>query len=145
MSETTNIFKQYQGFVEGVTSDTSKDTLLFKKRIKDLEEAGINFAEMDTAIAGIGGEAGEIGDLWKKIKFHGKPWNDENRQNFIDEAGDMFWYMAKFMQSLDVTLEEVLDRNVAKLVSRYPGGEFTIERSEVRDREIDPNYEGKNV
>ena len=106
MSEANNIFKQYQQFVEGVTSEDSKNTLLFKQRIEYLEEAGINFAEMDTAIAGIGGEAGEIGDLWKKIKYHGKPWNDDNKQKMIDEVGDMFWYLAKFMQSLDITLRE---------------------------------------
>jgi len=145
MTDLNNTFKQYQTFVEGVTSETSKDTEMFQKRITELEQAGINFAEFDTAIAGIGGEAGEIGDLWKKLKYHGKPWNEENRQNFIDEAGDMFWYLAKYMQSLNITIEEVLDRNVAKLESRYPGGTFSIERSEVRDREIDPSYEGKNT
>jgi len=136
MSESNKIFQQYQQFVEGVTSNVSKDTLLFKKRIKDLEEAGINFAEMDTAIAGIGGEAGEIGDLWKKIKFHSKDWNAENKEKMISETGDMFWYLAKLMQSLDITLDEVLKYNIKKLESRYPGGKFSIERSENRNNEL---------
>lgn len=132
MSNDNNIFQQYQQFVEGVTSDTSKDTALFIERIKELEEAGINFAEMDTAIKGIGGEAGEIGDLWKKICFHGKPWNEENKEKMMSECSDMFWYLAKFMQSLDINLEEVLQYNIDKLVTRYPGGKFSIERSENR-------------
>jgi len=136
MSEVNKFFEQYQQFVEGVTSDTSKNTELLISRIRELEELGINFAEMDTAVKGIGGEAGEICDLWKKICYHGKPWNDENREKMISEFSDMFWYMAKGMQCVDITLEEVIQYNIDKLVARYPGGKFSIERSENRTNEI---------
>ena len=132
MSETNKYFQQYQGFVDGITSNTSKDTNLLIKRIHELENLGISFSEMDTAISGISGEAGEISDLWKKVKFHNKPWDDENKQKMISEAGDMLWYMAKLLKTLDISFEDVIQSNINKLVSRYPGGVFSIEKSENR-------------
>lgn len=123
------IFDNYKIFVNGVTSETSTDT---EKLIQRMRELGINFAKMDTACSGIAGEAGEINDLWKKIKYHGKPWNEENRQKMIDECGDMYWYLSHLMECLDVTVEEVLEKNITKLQSRYPGGVFSIHRSENR-------------
>ena len=140
-----DLMKNYRTFVNGVTSEDSSNSAKFLQRIVILEEAGIPFAKMDTACSGIAGEAGEINDLWKKIKFHGKPWNDDNRQKMIDECGDMFWYLSHLMECLDVELEEVLERNVKKLEARYPGGTFSIHASENRNNEIDPNYDGKNV
>ena len=127
-------FKQYQEFVQGVTSDVSEDTTLFIERIIDLESGDVplNFARMDTAIAGFAGEAGEINDLWKKVKYHGKPWNEENRDKMVSEASDMLWYYAKFLEELGINLSEVIDFNIDKLVARYPGGVFSIEKSENR-------------
>lgn len=128
-------FRQYQQFVEDITSADSKDTTKFIERIIELESGPIplNFAQMDTAVSGIAGEAGEINDLWKKVKFHGKPWNEENRDKMVSEASDMMWYMAKFLNQLGITMEEVIDFNIDKLVARYPGGKFSIDKSENRD------------
>ena len=128
-------FRQYQGFVDKITSETSRDTTAFIDRIIELESGDVplNFARMDTAINGFAGEAGEINDLWKKIKYHGKPWNEENRDKMISEASDMLWYYAKFLEELGVPLSEVIDFNIDKLVARYPGGEFSIQKSENRD------------
>lgn len=135
MSNTNDFITQYQGFVEQVSSLTSKDTQLFLARIKELENAGINFAQFDTAITGISGEAGEISDLWKKIKFHSKPWDAENKEKMVSEIGDLMWYTVKLLQELDISLEDVIDYNVKKLSSRYPGGKFSIKHSENRTTE----------
>ena len=132
-----NEFTQYQHFVEKVTSETGKDTEMFIDRIRELEsgEVHLRFAEMDNAIAGIAGEAGEINDLWKKVCFHSKPWNEENREKMISEASDMLWYYAKFLQALDISIEDVVEFNIDKLTTRYPGGEFSVKRSEERSPE----------
>ena len=128
------IFKSYKKFVNGVTSETSLQSPKFVDRICEIEDQGmVNFVKMDTACSGIAGEAGEINDIWKKIKFHGKPWNEQNRQKMIDECGDMFWYLTHLMEVLNVEVEDVLKRNVEKLESRYPGGKFSIEASENRN------------
>lgn len=128
-----DLFKNYRKFVNGVTSPASKDTNDLMARILELEVQGINVAKMNTACVGCAGEGGEIIDLWKKILHHGKPWNDENKQKMIDECGDMFWYLSHLMEVLDVDVEEVLERNVEKLKSRYPGGEFSIHAAENRN------------
>ena len=143
--EVDEYFGQYQGFVDQVTSPDSTDSESFIKRIREIEKIGLNFAATDTAITGLAGEAGEIADLWKKIKFHGKQWDVNSIRAMKDECGDVLWYLSKLMKQLDHLLTKVIEDNIHKLESRYPGGKFSIERSEVRDRESDPNYEGKNI
>jgi len=129
------VFTQYKQFVNGVTSEDSLNNEKFIERVMELNKS-IPFSKMDTAVSGIAGEAGEIADLWKKIKFHGKPYNDENRDKMISELGDMFWYLSHAMECLGVDVEDVLDRNVEKLQSRYPGSKFTIDASENRHTKI---------
>ena len=133
--DSQELFEQYKTFVEGVTSGASGDTDTFIERLQELNKS-FNVARMDTACAGVAGEAGEINDLWKKIKFHGKPWNDENKAKMVAEVGDMFWYLLHLCVVLDISFEQAMVDNVKKLEARYPGGKFSIERSENRTSEI---------
>lgn len=133
--DSQKLFEQYKTFVEGVTSNESADSFLFFKRMQELDKQ-FNVAKMDTACAGVAGEAGEINDLWKKIKFHGKPWNDENKAKMAAEVGDMFWYLLHLCVVLDISFEDAMIANIKKLEARYPGGKFSIERSENRTNEI---------
>lgn len=126
------MFKQYIEFVDGVTSEPSKNTQKLIERINELEETGLNVARMVTGAAGMAGEAGEIADLWKKVLLHGKPWNEENKAKMESEIGDCFWYLMQLCMALQVDPEEIIEKNVEKLQSRYPGGKFSIERSENR-------------
>jgi NTP pyrophosphatase (non-canonical NTP hydrolase) len=64
--------------------------------------------------------------------FQGKPWNEDNREHLIIELGDVMWYVAQATMALDISFDEVIQRNVKKLEKRYPGGSFEINRSEVR-------------
>ena len=133
--DSKTLFEQYRKFVEGVTSEVSSNTDALMARLDELNEE-FNVARMDTACAGIAGEAGEINDLWKKIKFHGKPWNEENKAKMAAEAGDMFWYLLHLCAVLDISFEDAILANIKKLEARYPGGTFSIERSENRTNEI---------
>jgi len=126
-----SIFEQYKTFVEGVTSEASMNTDALVARIQELDKQ-INVARMDTACKGLAGEAGEINDLWKKILFHGKPLNDENIEKMKAEVGDMFWYLLHLCVILDISFEDAMVSNIKKLETRYPGGKFSIERSENR-------------
>ena len=71
-------------------------------------------------------------ELVKKIKFQGKPWNDDVKDHLVTELGDVMWYAAQAAMALDERLAEVIFRNTVKLASRYPEGEFSIKRSEER-------------
>jgi len=127
----TDIFEQYKTFVEGVTSEASINTDSMIDRIKELDKQ-VNVARMNTACIGIAGESGEINDLWKKILFHKKPLNDENIEKMKSEIGDMFWYLLHICVELNISFEDAMIANIKKLESRYPGGKFSVERSENR-------------
>lgn len=68
---------------------------------------------------GLNGEAGELGELVKKNIFHGHPMD---RDKFVKEAGDVYHYLAGLCLMYDVTLEEVANTNINKLLERYPKG-----------------------
>ena len=76
-------------------------------------------------VMGLCGEAGEAIDLMKKHLHQGHPLD---REALLRELGDVAWYLAETAWALDVPLEEVLQRNLAKLRARYPDG-FDSERS----------------
>ena len=48
------------------------------------------------------------------------------------ELGDVMWYVAQACMGLNVSLDEIIEMNVDKLKSRYPGGEFDVHQSENR-------------
>ncbi len=123
---------RYTEFVDGVTSDASKDTEVLIKQIRKLESQGCNFARLDTAFNGLASESGESADIIKKLKYHGKDYTPEIREHLIKELGDVAWYWAQACIALEVNPEDVLIRNVTKLEARYPGGKFSIEKSENR-------------
>ncbi|PDV96666.1 nucleoside triphosphate pyrophosphohydrolase family protein [Candidatus Chloroploca asiatica] len=82
------------------------------------------------AALGLSGEAGEVADTLKKWAFHGHPLDEAALRN---ELGDVLWYVALAADALGLTLEEIMEANIAKLRRRYPEGfsrERSLERSE---------------
>jgi NTP pyrophosphatase (non-canonical NTP hydrolase) len=71
------------------------------------------------AAIGIAGEAGELLDAVKKKWVYGK---DLDRENVIEELGDIKFYATALMHLLGITEEEVEAYNRAKLEKRYPTG-----------------------
>ena len=123
---------KYLDFVDGVTSDPSKDYQSFIESLKLLDSQGSNINRLTTAAVGISAEGGEFMEIVKKMVFQGKPWNADNREHLIIELGDVLWYVAQACMALDVSFDDVVARNVEKLKKRYPGGEFDIYYSENR-------------
>lgn len=68
---------------------------------------------------GISGEAGELVDALKKHIYYNKPLD---RENVIEELGDLEFYMEALRKTIDATRGEVLEANRAKLQKRYPLG-----------------------
>ena len=125
-------FDKYAIFVDGVTSDPSKDYQSFTESLDNLDREGANIQRLLTAAVGLSAEGGEFMEIVKKMVFQGKPWNDDNREHLIIELGDAMWYVMQACSALDVSLEDVVAKNVDKLKKRYPGGEFDIYKSENR-------------
>ena len=125
-------FDKYAIFVDGVTSDPSKDYQSFTESLDNLDREGANIQRLLTAAVGLSAEGGEFMEIVKKMVFQGKPWNDDNREHLIIELGDVMWYVAQACMALGVDFEEVLEVNVKKLEKRYPTGTFDIYKSENR-------------
>ena len=125
-------FDKYALFVDGVTSDSSKDYKSFLDSVEYLDGEGSNIQRLLTAAVGISAEGGEFMEIVKKMVFQGKPWDEHNRKHLIIELGDVMWYVMQACKALDVSIEEVVAGNVDKLKKRYPGGEFNVYQSENR-------------
>ena len=123
---------KYLDFVDGVTSDPSKDYNSFISSLQLLDKQGSNINRLLTAAVGISAEGGEFMEIVKKMVFQGKPWNDDNREHLIIELGDVLWYVAQACMALEVPFDDVVAGNVEKLKKRYPGGEFNVYHSENR-------------
>ena len=125
--------KKYLEFVEGVTSDESLHYPSLIARMSNLElEDDCNVPQLLTAALGLTAESGEFTEVVKKIILQGKPYNNENVFHMKRELGDICWYIAQACMALDTTFDEIIEMNVSKLESRYPGGEFDVHKSENR-------------
>ena len=125
-------FDRYLEFVDGVTSEPSKDTEAFVYRVQELSGQGCDIQRLLTAAVGVCAEGGEFMEIIKKIAFQGKPYNEDNVYHMKRELGDIMWYLAQACIALDVSFAELVEMNVAKLEARYPGGSFNVHSSEVR-------------
>ena len=67
------------------------------------------------ATLGIASEAGELVDAVKKYVFYGAELDEVN---LVEEIGDLQWYIATMLDELEVTMNEVLEKNIRKLLKK---------------------------
>ncbi len=116
-------FGQYENFVDAVTSETAKNDEMFIHHLAELSKLlKGNYGRLDHAITGLTGEAGEVADVWKKIKYMGLEYNAETHDKLVKELGDVCWYLMSAATALGVPLEEIINRNIEKLKARHPHG-----------------------
>jgi len=121
---------RYKEFVEQVTSDASNNTDDMVARLNELDN--INPALLLTAAIGLAAEGGEFAELPKKIVFQGKPCDEDTIFHMKRELGDIMWYWVNACRALGLDPNDVIEENVRKLESRYPGGKFDVHYSENR-------------
>lgn len=72
---------------------------------------------------GLVGEAGEVAEKIKKvIRDQDGVLTDENKTEIAKELGDVLWYIAIMANEMGVTLQEVAEQNLEKLMSRKERG-----------------------
>jgi NTP pyrophosphatase (non-canonical NTP hydrolase) len=124
---------KYKEFVKGVTSKESQQLSEMFYAIKDHEsKTDVNMSLLLTGGIGLSSEAGELNEIIKKCIFQGKPMNEETVFHLKRELGDIMWYWITSCRALDLDPNEVIEENINKLKSRYPGGEFDAHYSENR-------------
>ncbi len=85
---------------------------------------------------GLAGEAGEVADLLKKAFYHDQGLTQAINNKLIIELGDVLWYVALLAQALGVTIDEIMQLNIAKLKARYPEG-FDAVRSSTKNEQAE--------
>ncbi len=123
---------KYKEFVDGVTSQPSKDLRKFTERTHEFINSDLNVPRLLTAGLGLSGEVGEFNEYVKKIMFHGKEYIEDNHIAMKKELGDIIWYWIQACLALNVDPNEIISENVEKLETRYPGGKFSVFHSENR-------------
>lgn len=132
---------RYMQFVEAVTSQPSNDLTTFMDRCDELDAnylgdgqhgPQVNVPLLLTAALGLAAETGEFCEIPKKMFFQGKPLTDENVFHMKRELGDVLWYWINACRALGLDPNDVVAENVRKLEARYPGGSFSVYRSENR-------------
>ena len=69
------------------------------------------------AALGLCGESGEVAENVKKSLFQGHPLETSALR---DELGDVLWYFVFLCDTVGLTVEDVMEANVAKRRKRYP-------------------------
>jgi len=92
---------------------------------------------------GVSGESGELLDAIKKHVIYEKPLD---RENVIEELGDIEFYLEGLRQQLDINRLHTLRTNTDKLLTaknaRYSSGTFSNEQAQARAdkaNEVDTN------
>lgn len=76
-------------------------------------------ARLMAQVLGLGGEAGEVQEKFKKIiRDKRGQLSEADRAEIIKELGDVLWYVNAVAHLLGSSLEEVARRNNDKLASR---------------------------
>lgn len=111
-------------YVSEVLKTESCDMEPLKDRLQDEKTIRLLHAAI-----GLSTESGEVLDMLKKHIYYGRKLDEVN---FIEELGDLLWYVGVAVDALGTTFEEVQRINVMKLKERYDG-EFSQEKALKRD------------
>ena len=122
---------RYSYFVSQVTSQESQNVRKLTDKLEELDKS-VNIALLLTGGIGLASEGGEFNEIVKKCVFQGKPLNEDTIFHMKRELGDIMWYWINACRALDLDPDQVIEENVRKLESRYPGGEFDAHYSENR-------------
>jgi NTP pyrophosphatase (non-canonical NTP hydrolase) len=112
---TRDFFKEFEDFNPKSLSggmfsnyqDIAKTTAIYPKEI------GLAYVAL-----GLTGEAGEIANKIKKIYRDNLEVNDELKQTLSKEIGDCLWYISALCTELNLSLTDVANQNLEKLLDR---------------------------
>lgn len=74
-------------------------------------------------LLGLVGESGEVAEKFKKIiRDRGGDVTAEDKEEISKELGDVLWYVSAIAYYLELSLDDVADKNLKKLFSRKDRG-----------------------
>jgi len=124
---------KYTKFVNAVTSkETNNYDYLHQRLVELSNDTSVNVSLLMNSAIGLAAETGEFAELPKKIFFQGKPLDEAAIFHMKRELGDIIWYWTNACRALNLDPNDVIQENISKLESRYPGGTFDAHHSENR-------------
>lgn len=97
-----------------------------KDIIEELTPARMHILHM---AVGVSGEAGELLDAIKKVAIYDKA---PDRENIVEELGDLEFYMEGLRQAFSITREETITYNKKKLAARYKCYNYSNQAAQAR-------------
>ena len=97
-----------------------------------------NFQEIVYLTLGLASEAGELAGKLKKI-VRG---DNINPEDFVAEAGDVLWYLARICDNINIDLEQLAEYNCKKLSARKEAGTIQGEDQDDGSRIITASHCG---
>ncbi len=74
-------------------------------------------------LLGLCGEAGEIAEKMKKVvRDKGSDFTVVDKDDMTKELGDVLWHIAVIANYFDLSLDDIGEKNIAKLASRLERG-----------------------
>ena len=81
------------------------------------------------ACLGLAGESGEVCDIVKKHMYQ---CHNIDVDDLVNELGDVLWYIVLACDTIGISLEDVMKKNIEKLERRYPNNVFEAKCSTER-------------
>jgi NTP pyrophosphatase (non-canonical NTP hydrolase) len=103
-------FSEYQK--QAITTDTFAES-----------SKSVTSSAFMSKILGLVGEAGEVAEKFKKIyRDNQSELTDEAKTEIAKELGDVLWYIQALCSYLDISLEDVAQGNLDKVLDRKKRG-----------------------
>lgn len=114
-----------------------KENVTFGDMVANLAKPGIDIikeltptqADMLHMGVGVSGEAGELLDAIKKYCIYQK---DLDKNNIVEELGDIEFYIERIRQIINVSRSQILEHNMNKLFKRYDEFKYSNEQAQNR-------------
>lgn len=98
-------------------------------------------AHLNHMVIGIAGEVGELCDAVKQLTMYNKVLD---RENVVEEFGDLEFYLEGLRASLNITRAETLVHNQNKLAKRYSTKVYSDEQAALRaDKNADDHPDAR--
>ncbi len=107
-----------------------------KNAERTLKRLGNTQGDIEHMMYGMASELGELMSMLKGYYVYGKEFDIVN---YKEELGDIGWFLAGACTVMGIDMEEVLEKNIAKLRARYPENfdeNLAINRNLEKEREI---------
>ena len=114
--------KEYQVLAMRTNDDKYTNilnNLINSEGCSDNFDDDIKIGELINATLGLFGEAGELSEYIQKGVFHDFSFD---KKQLINGLGDIMWYVAQCCNSLNISLDDVMQSNINKLKERHPDG-----------------------